>query len=241
MSIEPIMFLYLALGILILSLVSAVVDYRLHAKLKENRQAISNTETIPDTENKPFQNNTELLLDEARVKATQIIDNASNKALDIISKATLSANASSESFRENLSRTSFAQIKEFEKASSDFTALYFQILQDLKTKNIEVFQNVSKDIETNTAAEMKNFKESMQKLTILSQTEIKKKIDIDYEALKTEIENYKNAKLQKVDQEIYELLEKVSELVLGKALSLSEHEDLIEKSLEKAKKEGVFG
>ena len=224
-----------------MSLVSAVVDYRLHTKLKENRQAISNAETIPDTENKPFQNNTELLLDEARVKATQIIDSANNKALDIISKVTLSANASSESFRENLSRTSFAQIKEFEKASSDFTALYFQILQDLKTKNIEVFQNVSKDIEINTAAEMKNFKESMQKLTILSQTEIKKKIDIDYEALKTEIENYKNAKLQKVDQEIYELLEKVSELVLGKALSLSEHEDLIEKSLEKAKKEGVFG
>jgi F0F1-type ATP synthase membrane subunit b/b' len=181
------------------------------------------------------------LLDDTRVKAIKIIDDANNQALDIISKATLLANASSESFKENLSHTSSAQIKEFEKATSDFTALYFQILQDLKTKNIEVFQNVSKDIEANTEEEVKNFKESMQKLTTSSQDEISKKINTDYEALKIEIENYKKEKLQKVDREIYELLEEISKLVLGKALNLSEQEDLIEKSIAKAKKEGIFG
>ena len=180
------------------------------------------------------------LLDTARIKAVKIIDDANNQALDIISKITLSTNVTSESFKENLSRVSSAQIKEFEKATSDFTALYSQILQDLKTKNIEVFQNVSKDIEVDTMKEIRSFKESMQKLTVLSQKEARRKIDANYEASKKEIENYEKEELKKIDSGIYELLEKISKLVLGKALSLADHEDLIEKALEKAKKEGVF-
>jgi hypothetical protein len=54
------------------------------------------------------------------------------------------------------------------------------------------------------------------------------------------MEDYKNQELQKVESGIYELLENVSKLVLGKALSLSGHEELIEKSLKEAKKEGIF-
>jgi hypothetical protein len=181
------------------------------------------------------------LLEQAKVKATKIIDEANNQAIDIISKATLSAATSSESFKESLKHASNAQAKEFEKATSDFSTQYFQVLQDLKTKNIEVFQNLSKAIEADTIAEVNGFKESMQKLTTLSQNEIKKRIDSEYEVLKTEIENYKKERLQRVDSEIYQLLEKISKLVFGKALSLSEHEGLIEASVEKAKKEGIFG
>ena len=80
----------------------------------------------------------------------------------------------------------------------------------------------------------------MEDITVSSEKLVKKKIDSDYYSLRQEIQSYKEEKLKKIDQDIYELLEKVSSLVLGKAISLSEHEDLIEKSLEKAKKEGVF-
>lgn len=234
MDITSAIFFNLILAILALALALGITTFYLF-KIRRSHQA-----SILNTKNENDQRNAKLM-NEARIRAAKIIDDANSQALDIISKATLSVNASSESFKESLTRTSSAQIKEFEKAISDFTKIYFQILQDLKTKNIEVFQDVSKDIETNTTDEIKNFKESMQKLTILSQAEIKKKISTDYESLRIEIENYKKEKLQKVDSEIYEFLEKISKLVLGKALSLSEHEDLIEKSIEKAKKEGIFG
>lgn len=179
-------------------------------------------------------------LEEARIKAIKIIDDANNQAVDIISKATLSTDLSSQNFKEDLANASSDQIKKFEKATSDFTNMYTKTLQDLRTKNIEVFQNISKDIETNTMDEVKNFKESMKRLTTLSQKEVKRKIEVDYEAARKEIESYKKEELGKIDLKIYEFLGKVSKLVLGKAISLSEHEDLIEKSLEKAKKEGVF-
>jgi len=176
----------------------------------------------------------------AREKAVKILDDANSKALDIINKANLSAGIASENFNQEIVRIASTQIKQFEKTTSEFTKFYNQVLSDLKTKNIEVFQNVSKDIETNTMEEIKNFRDSVEKLTFASQKLVKKKIDTDFAEVEKEIENYKAEELKKIDDKIYTLLEKVSKLILGKAISLSEHENLIRKSLERAKKEGLF-
>lgn len=232
MNIEPIIFFDMAATIFILSIaLIAVVFYSAHIVKKIHSKLNDTSENL--------KKNTDLL-DTTRQKAVKIIDEANSRALDIINKANLATDIASETFGQEIARVSSLQIKEFEKTTSDFTKLYLQTLQDLKSKNIEVFQNVSKDIETGAALEIKNFEESMEKLTVLSQKEVKKKIDKDYENLIKEIENYKKNELKKIDDEIYELLEKISKLVLGKALNLSEHEDLIQDSLERAKKEGVF-
>lgn len=222
MNIEPIIFFDMAATIFILAVALVAVVFSKPKMTDEN-----------------LKKNTDLL-DEAQQKAVKIIDEANSRALDIINKANLATDIASETFGQEIARVSSLQIKEFEKTTSDFTKLYSQTLKDLKSKNIEVFQNVSKDIETSTDEEIKNFKESMEKLTTLSQKEVKKKIDTEYQTTVKEIENYKKEELKKIDSDIYELLEKISKLVLGKALNLSEHEDLIEKSLEQAKKEGVF-
>lgn len=222
MNIEPIIFFDMAATILALAIALIAVLFYFGKIIKKQRF------------------NHEPGLSDTRLKAAKITDEANNKAIDIINKANLSENIASENFNREVKRIASLQIKEFEKATSDFMKLYTQVLQDLKSKNIELFQNISKDIEVNTIEEIKNFKESMEKLTVSSEKLVKKKIDTDYEDVEKEIQSYKEEKLQKIDQDIYKLLEKVSSLVLGKAISLSEHEDLIEKALEKAKKEGVF-
>lgn len=223
MNIEPIIFFDMAVTIFILSVALCVVVFYFSHTIRK-QHANEGLGSLSDT----------------RQKAAKIIDDANSKAMDIVNKTNLSTNIASDNFNQEVKRIASLQIKEFEKATSDFLKLYTQVLQDLKSKNIEVFQNVSKDIETNTTGEIKNFISSMEELTVSSEKLVKKKIDTDYLTVKKEIESYKAEELKKIDQEIYELLEKVSKLVLGKALSLSEHEDLIEKSLEKAKKEGMF-
>jgi hypothetical protein len=232
MNIAPIIFFDMVAAILILAVSLVVIAFH-------SSRATKNLHSSLNVKDEASQENVNLL-NTARIKAIKIIDDANNRALDIVSKVTLSTDTASEKFKEDLALASSTQIKEFEKATSDFARIYSQILQDLKSKNIEVFQNVSKDIETDTTEEIRNFKESMQKLTTLSQKEVAKKIDVDYKASKKEIEDYRKEELRKIDSGIYELLGKISKLVLGKALNLSEHENLIEKSLEKAKKEGAF-
>jgi hypothetical protein len=232
MNIEPIIFYDMAIAIIVLAVaLIAIIFYLSHIT-----KVIQNNISLKD---EAFGKNAEGL-DASGTKALKIIDDANKHALDIINKVTLSTDIASENFKENLLRVSSAQIKEFEKTTSNFTSIYSQILQDLKTKNVEAFQNVSKEIEVNTTEEIKSFKESMQKLTVSSQEEVKKKMSTDYEAAKKEIEDYKKEELAKITSGIYELLEKTSKLVLGKAINLSDHQDLIEKSLETAKREGLF-
>lgn len=230
MNISPIIFFDMVAAILILAIALIAIIFYL-SRITKNLHDLSNSEA--------FQNNADLL-EEARTKALKTIDDANNQALDIVNKVTLSTDISSENFKQDLSRISSAQIKELEKATGDFTATYSQTLQELKTKNIELFQNISKDIETSATEEIQNFKDSMQKLTVLSQKEVERKISTEYDMARKETENYKKEELQKIDSGIFELLEKISKLVLGKALGLSEHESLIEESLAKAKKEGIF-
>jgi hypothetical protein len=232
MNITPIIFFDMVAAILVLALALIAIVFYLF-KVSKNLHASLNLR------NEAFQKNADLL-EEAREKAVKIIDDANNQALDIVNKVTLSTDTASEKFNESLARISSIQVNEFEKSTSNFTKAYSQILQELKTKNVEVFQNVSKAIETDTEKEVKDFKDSMQKLTILSQNEVRRKIDADYQAFSKDIEDYKKTELQKINSGIYELLEKISKLVFGKALNLTEHENLIEKSLEKARKEGTF-
>lgn len=221
----------LAIFILSVTLVGVVL-YFFHAMKKFHVE-------IQDTGDETLKKNTQVL-DQARQKAIKMIDEANNKAMDIVNKANLSTDIASANFNQELIRITSMQAKEFEKISSDFIKFYGQYLTDLKSKNMEVFQNISKNIERSTTEEIRNFKDSIEKTTVSSQDMVKKKIDAEYETIQTEINNYKDRELKRIEDEIFTLLEKISKLTLGKAINLSDHEDLILKSLEKAKKEGVF-
>jgi len=223
MIIEPIIFFDMIASILILSAVLAGVIFYFSRRIKKLHNAIPTN-----------------IMDDAREKALRIIDDANGKALDIITKTNMSADIASENLNEQTMHAALLQIKQLEKATAEFSKLYSQTLQDLRSKNIEILQNVSQAIETNASEEIKSFRKSVEQLTVSSETLVKKKIDSDYEIVKKEIGSYKESELKKINDGIYTLLEKISRIVIGKALNLSDHEDLIMKSLEKAKKEGAF-
>ena len=58
--------------------------------------------------------------------------------------------------------------------------------------------------------------------------------------LENEIRQRKEKELQKLNDNIYKILSNISKEVIGKSLNLSDHEDLIIASLEKAKKERLL-
>lgn len=58
--------------------------------------------------------------------------------------------------------------------------------------------------------------------------------------IEKEAEEYRQNKLKKVDEQIREIVQSAAKEVIGRAISLSEHEDLVTKALEKAKKDRIF-
>jgi F0F1-type ATP synthase membrane subunit b/b' len=173
-------------------------------------------------------------------KAVKIIDDANSKALDIIKNANFFVDNSKNEFDKELRDISSDRVKAFEKTTSEFLEFYENTLKDLQSKNIEIFQNISKDIEESANSEIKNFKSAIEKQTIQAESLAEKKINEQHLLAQKDIDTYKQNEIAKINQNIYKLLERVSNLVIGDSLSLSEHEKLIQDALTKAKKEGLF-
>lgn len=55
-----------------------------------------------------------------------------------------------------------------------------------------------------------------------------------------EIESYRQAQFKKIDSSIHMVVASVAKEVLGRTISLSEHEDLVKRALERAKKSRFF-
>lgn len=58
--------------------------------------------------------------------------------------------------------------------------------------------------------------------------------------VENDVAEYKKNKMAKIDLEIRQIVLSAAREVIGRAISLSEHEDLVSKSLERAKKDQIF-
>ena len=160
-------------------------------------------------------------------KEIEILENAREKAAKIIGNQV----------NDKLKTVSLNEIRDFEKAANDLLAIYKQELEDLKSSTIKIASNITKDIESNTISELKDFKEILKKETYASQKIVEEKIEEKYSEMKKELEAYRQERLKKIEDEIYNIIQNISMLVLGRSLSVRDHEEMILEALEKAKKE----
>lgn len=225
MTLEPIVFfdLIIAIFILSLSLGAIVIAYtktvrKLHDLYKEKSAA-----------QKDLLKKSDLILEEAR-----------EKALKIVSDANLFNDSTKKIFDQELKMIQEGQVKTLEKLSYDLLNSYQKELIELKENNIKTMNIISKDIENSTISELKDFKEILKKETFESQKIVEGKIEDAYRIAQKEIEDYKIERIKKVESQIYEIIQNISKMVLGKTLSREEHEQLVMDALEKAKKEGAL-
>ena len=173
-------------------------------------------------------------------KEVEILEEARQKAVKIIADAHFAHDNAQNEFQEQLKTLSLNKIKDFEKASIDLFRVYKQELEDLKLNTVKIVNNITKDIENNTIQELKDFKEIIKKETYASQKIVEQKIEQQYAETEQEIEAYKEDRIKKVEDEIYNILQNVAKVVLGKAISLQDHEQLVIDALNKAKTEKVY-
>lgn len=222
MTLEPIVFFDLVISIFILSLaLIALVFY--YGKTIHKIHSLRREE--------------EHLKGQMHKKADEIIEEARQKANKIVREAEFVEDKEKLAFNESLNASSINQIKDFEKVSQDFLKTYRNELDLIKSQTIQVLKNISKDIEKHTLFEIKDFMEILKKETFASQKIVEQKIEKDYSEAKGAIEAYKAEKLKIIDNDIYKILQTVSAVVLGKTLSLQDHENLIIDALNQAKKE----
>jgi dGTP triphosphohydrolase len=224
MSIEPIVFFDLVIAIVVLATALGVF-------------VVSYVNTLEKF--KMLQKKQSDIESEAHRKAVVILQEARNKAIKIIEDTNVSQDLLKKTFEEELKAAAPNWAKKLQTVSEEFLKVYQKTLTDLKDNNIKIITNISKDIESSTKAELEDFKEILRKETFSSQKIVEGKIEQDYQIVEKELEAYRTEKLKKIEDQIYNIIQNVSKEVLGKTLTLQEHEQLVIDALEKAKKEGT--
>ncbi len=237
MNIDPLVFFDLVVAVFILATAIGVIALSFGRMVRKFNSYQKEADYIMEKIHKEESD----LLEEARLKATKIIEGADEKAAQVINKGEILNSDSKRRLEEALEILIKHQTAYFEKASEDFLKTYKEQLNSLKEKNIQILTNASKDIEVHSLKEVKDFDTVLEKETVDSQKIIESKIEQEYARVQKEVEDYKNQMLKKADEQIYRIIKEVSKTVIGKSLSLEEHEEFIIDALNKAKREALFG
>ena len=163
----------------------------------------------------------------------KVIQEAREKAINIMDQAKIVPEDEKRKIMDDLSVITQSQ-----------EHLYQQAVSDIKQKSEEEMTKMSSDIQKNVLIEIKNLLENFKTELKLSNEELQKSFSQKYqselEQANRQIEDYKKYVNSNIDRKAKDILKDFSIQVLGKVISPEDHEDLIIKALEEAKKKNVF-
>ena len=162
------------------------------------------------------------VVDNALTKERKILDDAAKEATQIIS----GAHYINETTKASIDQTLQKMVQEVHTTASSsshqFLEFYQNSLKQISVNSLTDFQSIIRGLEGDYQKQLEEFQKSV------------------LPNMEKEIEAYKQARFKEAEALVTKIVQKVSQEVLNKALTLDDHEKLVIDALEKAKKEGVF-
>ena len=163
-------------------------------------------------------------LNSAHVKAAEVI-----KQSEFLSKSV--QDAAQKTFRVLVER----QEVEFSRALDTFAKEMHGSFEKEKISSLAQYSDAISEIKATILGGVGVYKETMVKSLTNLDTEIKSRVTSALDETNAKIAEYEAASLKKIDLHIFDILRHVSLGVLGKSVSLQDHEEFILKSLGDAK------
>lgn len=136
---------------------------------------------------------------------------------------------------------SVAKSNEIIKEAIDaMLADYKQALIAKQQEHINMLQTINLSIEEQVKKRTEDLFVAMKQDIIEASNKKQALMEQELQQVHTELEAYKKQQLEKIESNIYEILARASESVIGQAVNFDLHQELIIKALEQAKREGVF-
>jgi hypothetical protein len=170
----------------------------------------------------------ELLL-RAHAKSQKIIEDATEKANQIISSS------------ETLKTKNLDDIKkQIEKAQENDLKIYQVSVSKIQEESIKVLQNVPDYIKALLSKEILIVKDDLLSEIKVAHDNAKALIEQAYQKADDEVAVYKKVRMDALDKTIISIVQQISRKVLNKEIESQEHEKLVIKALEEAKRQNVF-
>lgn len=173
-------------------------------------------------------------------ESLRTMEGAQKQALEMLRTTALYRSEAEKKMERVLEEHSQRESERLSRASEEFLRSYHLSLEDAKKIYLASVKKMNDLMAEETRRGLSEFREELKKeierYGLETEEEIKK---VRGDAFR-KIEEYTREKLKKVDESIYQVLALVSKEVLGKSLSMEEHEEVVLRALEEAKREGFF-
>lgn len=170
-----------------------------------------------------------VLLAQAQAKSQKILEDAYSESKKIMAKS-----------QEFLVREEGEIAKELGKTTQTYLNVYSKTLDDINTNSTKVVQALPNEIKTFVVTAIDDFRLSLSQEVAKVANQTSQALKEGYIKAQQEVEAYKKERLRQIDEQALKLIQEVTRKVLGKEISLEEHEKLVLKALEEAKRQGIL-
>ena len=219
-------FLY---GIVFITIVACAWHMARHPKIKLDEKP----QRSPEAESQH-------VLSNANEEAVELIRVATEKAREILQSAGNVGEGISSSLAKELTAIAEQHKQYLKDASLKYVETYEHMAERAQEEYLSTLHEASQTMAGDAKHTLDMFETFLKDQTIGYKQQMEKKIDDLRNKVNEQVNDYKKEKLKRVDKAINEIVISVAKIVIGRSLNIKEHNELVLRALEEAKKEGFF-
>jgi hypothetical protein len=182
----------------------------------------------------------EKILERSQQEALAIIASAHENARKILSETNAISNQLKDVVHNAVTKTLENKSKQLDHNLEAVQAEFSTALSDIESEYINRYKKAVKDIEEEAKNQMGNLRSFFEKETSSEGAALQSITTEGLKIVKENLEKYEKEEMEKIDRTIKEMVKKATEIIIGKAISLNEHENIVQKALAEAKKQRLF-
>ena len=169
------------------------------------------------------------IVDEAREKSLEMIEETGEKAKDILRETEYVSDSTKATLQSQLKHATTEQATEYTK-----------MLTAVRQEAIKLFEALSQELQAEAKQELKNFQQQIESQNKQIGDTVTAEIKNAYSQATAGAEAYRQELMKKADATFFPFIKELTYSTIGKTLTKAEHEAVVLKSLEEAKKQGVL-
>lgn len=169
------------------------------------------------------------LFKDTQVRLQSIIDTASAASKQMLTSTEFFTNKQLKTFED-----------EVNKSAQLYLNLYQRTLENLEKETVKEIKAIPEILRRDMAQQLSSVTVGFKADVVKIAQEIRNSLNSAYKNIEIDIEQYKKARLTQVDKSIADIILQIARKVLVKEINRDEHEKLVMKALEDAKKSGMF-
>ena len=180
------------------------------------------------------------LLADAQRQATKSVREAAAQAQEIIKSATAVKDGTLHALTQEIVAISEQHQRYLKDASLKYVETYEHMAESAQEEYLGTLHAASQGMAQDAKQTLDMFESYLKEQTVGYKQAMEKKIEELREQTNEYIDEYKKDKLKRVDKAIDEIIISVAKNIIGRSISVKEHNELILKALDQAKRESFF-